>query len=82
MDHVLVWLVEWMPQQLFIPNDIQVHEILEPTEDEKRLGELLQVLKVFKKSAPKNKKCKAKQRKWQSWIRNVKENPLFAFLNN
>ncbi len=55
MDHVLVRLVEWMPQQSFIPDDIQVHEILEPTEDEKWLGALPQVLKVFKKSAPEQK---------------------------
>ncbi len=44
-----------MPQQSFIPDDIQVHEMLELTEDEKWLGALPQVLKVFKKSAPEQK---------------------------
>ncbi len=35
MDHVLEWLINQMPQQSFVPEDMQVHEILEPTEDEK-----------------------------------------------
>ncbi len=55
MDHVLEWLVEWMPQQSFIPEDMQVHEILEPMEDEKRLGVLPEALKVFKKSVPEQR---------------------------
>ncbi len=56
MDHVLEWLINRMPQQSFIPEDMEVHEILEPTEDEKWLGALPEVLKVFKKSTPDQKR--------------------------
>ncbi len=52
MDHVLEWIINRMPQQSFVPEDMQIHEILEPTEDEKRLSVLPEALKVFKKSTP------------------------------
>ncbi len=55
MDHVLEWLIERMPQQSYIPDDMQVHEILEPMEDEKWLGVLPEVLKVFKKITPEQR---------------------------
>ncbi len=55
MDHVLAWLVEQMPQQSFIPDDMQVHEILEPMEDERWLGALPETLKVFKKECARTK---------------------------
>ncbi len=66
-----------MPQQSFIPDDMQVHKILEPTEDEKWLGALPQVLKVFKKSAPEQK-CK-RTAEVAELDKKREGNPLFTF---